>query len=222
MNASGVVTHPPQPQLQAPCVNCGNQPGFHRICHVCRQVTGLPVGLRASSSGKRFGGFLLDLLLLVVTLFIGYLIWSLCLYRGGRTPAKQLLGMRVIKTKDYRPSGFWRMYWRETVKGWLLYVFPIALWMIWDKDKQEPWDKAADTICVDWPKDVLVPSVTPSAHELYIPAQALAPAVTQPGWPPTPGTPQAGEAPPVAPAGEQPPSSTWPPNQQDPPPGASW
>ena len=164
MNASGVVTHPPQPQLQAPCVNCGNQPGFNRICHVCRQVTGLPVGLRASSSGKRFGGFLLDLLLLVVTLFIGYLIWSLCLYRGGRTPAKQLLGMRMIKTKDYRPVRFLVDVLARDGEGMAALRLPDALWMIWDEDKQEPWDKAADTICVDWPKDVLVPSVTPSAH----------------------------------------------------------
>jgi uncharacterized RDD family membrane protein YckC len=153
---------------QQPCVNCGQAPGFERACRVCRQVTGMPAGITTTSAKKRLGGFLLDVVLFIATLGIGYLVWTLIVYRSGRSPAKQLLGMRVIKTKDDRPSGWWRMVAREFFKGLLLTVLVSAFWILWDYDNQELWDKMAETLVVDWPPGVPVPSVTPLPGETTV------------------------------------------------------
>ena len=114
-----------------------------------------------TSARRRLLGFVLDIVLFVVTLGVGYLVWSLIVFRGGRSPAKQLLGMRVIKMKDSRPAGWWRMVWREFAKALLLTVLMSAFWILWDYDNQELWDKMAETLVVDWPPRVPVPSVTP-------------------------------------------------------------
>ena len=150
---------------QPPCVNCGQAPGYERTCRVCRQVKSMTAGITTTSARKRLAGFLLDVVLLVATLGIGYLVWALILYRSGRSPAKQLLGMRVIKLKDDRPAGWWRMVWREIAKLVMLTVLVSAFWILWDYDNQELWDKFAETLVVDWPPNVPVPSVTPAAGE---------------------------------------------------------
>lgn len=147
---------------QQPCVNCGEAPGYERSCRVCRQVTGMPAGITTSSARRRLLGFALDLVLAIVTLGIGYLVWTLIVFRGGRSPAKQLLGMRAVKLKDDRPAGWWRMLWREIAKLLLLTVLVSAFWILWDYDNQELWDKMAETLVVDWPRHVPVPSVTPT------------------------------------------------------------
>jgi len=150
---------------QPPCVNCGQAPGYERTCRVCRQVKSMTAGITTTSARKRLAGFLLDVVLLVAALGIGYLVWALILYRSGRSPAKQLLGMRVIKLKDDRPAGWWRMVWREIAKLVMLTVLVSAFWILWDYDNQELWDKFAETLVVDWPPNVPVPSVTPAAGE---------------------------------------------------------
>jgi len=119
-------------------------------------------GIVTTSARRRLVGFVLDIVLFVVTLGIGYLIWALIVFRGGRSPAKQLLGMRVIKLKDDRPAGWWRMVWREIAKALLLTVFVSAFWILWDYDNEELWDKMAETLVVDWPQRVPVPAVTPT------------------------------------------------------------
>jgi hypothetical protein len=159
---------------QPPCVNCGQAPGFEHSCRVCRQVTGLPAGVTTASARQRLAGFALDLALAVVTLGIGYLVWALILYRSGRSPAKQLLGMRVIKLKDQRPSGWWRMVAREVFKGLLLTLLLSAFWILWDYDNQELWDKMAETLVVDWPPGVPVPAVTPVPGEEAVAAAGSA------------------------------------------------
>ena len=50
-----------------------------------------------SSVGKRFGGYLLELVLFIVTLGIGWLIWMLVILGRGQTPAKQIMNMRVVE-----------------------------------------------------------------------------------------------------------------------------
>ena len=150
---------------QPPCVNCGEEPGYERACRVCGQVTGMAAGVTTTSARKRLAGFLLDIVLFVALLGIGYLVWALIVYRSGRSPAKQLLGMRVIKVKDHRPAGWWRMVWREIAKLVMLVVLVSAFWILWDFDNQELWDKFAETLVVDWPPDLLVPSVTAAPGE---------------------------------------------------------
>mgnify|MGYP003454464932 CR=1 FL=1 len=55
--------------------------------------------------GRRLIGFALELVLLVVTLGVGWLAWSGYEWRRGRTPAKRLLRMRVVDAVSGEPVG---------------------------------------------------------------------------------------------------------------------
>ena len=59
----------------------------------------------AASFGKRLEALVLTALLLVVTLAIGWLIWSVFEWRKGRTPSYRLLGLRIVALSDERPIG---------------------------------------------------------------------------------------------------------------------
>jgi uncharacterized RDD family membrane protein YckC len=152
----------------ATCPNCGQPWSGAQSCGFCGQLWGLPVGFRVSSAGRRFGGYLLDLLLILCTLGIGWFIWTLVVWAQGQTPAKQLLGMRVIRLDTRMYAGWGRMFLRDFVgKGivWLIAYMILFIggviadcWLLWDKDKQELWDKLAGTVVVDDPDKRLGPS----------------------------------------------------------------
>jgi uncharacterized RDD family membrane protein YckC len=57
-----------------------------------------------SSGGSRFGAYVLDTLLLFLTLFIGYLIWSLVVWSKGQTPGKAILDMRCMSIETGRAA----------------------------------------------------------------------------------------------------------------------
>ncbi len=50
------------------CPGCGRLWGSGRSCQFCRQVEGLPVGVKLSSPGKRLGAMSLEGVLVLVTL----------------------------------------------------------------------------------------------------------------------------------------------------------
>ena len=127
---------------------------------------GNSVGVRLSSPGKRLGAHLLEILLVIVTLGIGWAVWSLVVWGRGQTPAKQLLGMRVVALETGRPAKWGKMFLRDFIAKGLIFgfigrilVIPwllASIWLLWDKNKQELWDKVADTIVVDDPRSQLV------------------------------------------------------------------
>ncbi len=51
--------------------------------------------------------------LLVGTLVVGWLAWSVVEWRNGRTPAYRITGHRVVRRSDGRTIGFWRSALRE-------------------------------------------------------------------------------------------------------------
>jgi uncharacterized RDD family membrane protein YckC len=113
-----------------------------------------------SSLGRRLGGALLDGVLMIVTLIIGWVIWSLIVWSDGRSPGKQLLGMRVYKYDTRRPAGWGDMFVREfLVAGVLLYVLGfftfglaglIATLLIFGGTlRQTGWDRICGTVVVD-------------------------------------------------------------------------
>lgn len=75
----------------------------------------LPQGVELASVGRRIGSWFLAIPLFLVTLGIGYVIWSLLAWGRGQTPALQLLNLRCWRPADGRPSGFWWMAMREVV-----------------------------------------------------------------------------------------------------------
>ena len=55
--------------------------------------------------GLRLRALALTVLLIVVTLGIGWLVWSVLEWRHGRTPAYRMLGVRVVRHSDGRRVG---------------------------------------------------------------------------------------------------------------------
>jgi uncharacterized RDD family membrane protein YckC len=139
------------------CPNCRRTWGAGRSCQFCRQVEGLPIGVTLASPAKRFGGWIVDVLLVMVTLFVGYFVWSLISFTSGRTPGKQLLGMRYVHLDTGRAAGWGRTFLREVIAKAIVGVlcsltFGIAyFWLIWDRDNQELWDKVVGTVVVNDP-----------------------------------------------------------------------
>lgn len=74
-------------------------------------------------NGLRFGAALLDGVIQLFTLYVGYYLWSVFIWQRGQTPAKQLLGLVVIDLRTEAPAGFGRMALRELVgKGVLGFI----------------------------------------------------------------------------------------------------
>jgi len=124
--------------------------------------TGYPAGqpggmAPVSSAGRRFGAFLLDGLLAIVTLGIGWLIWSLVLWSKGQSPGKSLLGMRCIRSDTGQVATWGTMALRELVGKYILgnITFGIttlvsAVMILIDNERHEGiWDKIASTVVVD-------------------------------------------------------------------------
>jgi uncharacterized RDD family membrane protein YckC len=126
-------------------------------CQFCGQVGGLPHGVHLSSAGRRFGGYLLEGLLFIFTLAIGWLVWALIVFKNGQTPAKQVLGMRCVNLRTCQSATWGRMFLREVIAkpiigllSWLTLGI-VNFWLVWDVNTQELWDKMAGTIVVNDP-----------------------------------------------------------------------
>ena len=116
-------------------------------------------GLALSSPGKRFGAWMLEILLIIVTLFIGWLIWSLVVWNKAQTPAKQILGMRCVKVDQWRPATMGEMALRELVGKYVLANLTANITTIVggvmviadDVNRQALWDRIAGTTVVEDP-----------------------------------------------------------------------
>ncbi len=75
----------------------------------------LPEGTELASIGRRIGAWFLSIVLVLVTLGIGYVIWGLIVWGRGQTPALQVLGMRVWRPDAGRPASWGYMALREIV-----------------------------------------------------------------------------------------------------------
>ncbi|XVV10089.1 RDD family protein [Actinoplanes sp. CA-131856] len=84
------------------------------------------------SAGGRLGALLLDGLLMMVTLWIGWLVWSMFTWSDGQTPGKKLLGHVVADAQTGQPFDWGRMAVREfCVKGllgWFLDVVTLSVY----------------------------------------------------------------------------------------------
>jgi uncharacterized RDD family membrane protein YckC len=157
------MTMAPPAAVARRCPMCGRDWGAGIACQFCNQVEGLPSGIQLSSPGHRFGGYILDWVLIFATLIIGWLIWSLIVYKNGQTPGKQLLKMRVVSLRTASKATWGTMFLREFIAkpviGVLSYItlgIPY-FWLIWDSRNQELWDKIVSTIVVDDKHDQLLP-----------------------------------------------------------------
>jgi uncharacterized RDD family membrane protein YckC len=126
-----------------------------------------PSGPRASF-WRRFGAWILDVLVLLIPNIIIYLIVKdsagrqglttlLSIVYGtllegserGQTVGKMALGIRVYDFRQGGSIGYGRAFIRQIVK--IISAIPLFLgyfWMIWDKEKQAWQDKAAGDVVV--------------------------------------------------------------------------
>ena len=121
----------------------------------------LPQGTSVASPWIRLGSYVLESILGMVTLGIGWLIWGCMTASSGQTPAKRLLKLRVIDAKTLMPVGFGKMFWLRGVLGGFIAPIAIActlgvlLFMpLWDKRNQNIWDKISGTYVVSDPTEV--------------------------------------------------------------------
>ncbi|MXZ86276.1 MAG: RDD family protein [Acidimicrobiia bacterium] len=118
-----------------------------------------------ASKGRRFGAYLLEIPLTIVTLGIGYIIWMLIVWARGQTPAKQLLKMRVVRLEERRTANWGWMALRNFVLGVLIgipleLIFPglSILWLLANaiallvsRRNQALWDMMLKTVVVHDP-----------------------------------------------------------------------
>jgi hypothetical protein len=80
----------------------------------------------AASFASRAEALLLTAGLVVVTLGVGWLVWSVTEWRHGRTASFRLTGLRVVRRSDGRPIGLCRSLVRNALLCTLLIV-PVIL-----------------------------------------------------------------------------------------------
>ena len=73
---------------------------------------------RLASPQARLGAYLVDIGLAIVTLFIGWFIWSLFTWQYGQTPAKRLMKQVVVDSRTGEPFTWVRMLLREAAVKW--------------------------------------------------------------------------------------------------------
>ena len=102
---------------------------------------------------RRLMAHLLDIILFVLTLIIGYIIWWLIVLGRGQTPGKQLLGIRAVR-RDGNRVGWGLMFVREILQ---FVIWPIAgiglladgiLVLIDDGEHRSLIDRIVDTVVV--------------------------------------------------------------------------
>ncbi|NBP54327.1 MAG: hypothetical protein EBU67_08585 [Actinobacteria bacterium] len=112
------------------------------------------VPTQLASAGSRVGAALLDALLMVVTLFIGWLIWSIVLWKQSTSPAKKMLGMVVLDANTGAPASVKQMVMREVVGKWVVgsvtgVVTLASIVMLWATPRRQTvWDYIGTTTVV--------------------------------------------------------------------------
>lgn len=124
----------------------------------------LPVGTVLASPGRRVGAYFLGLVLMIVTLGIGYAIWGAVVWGRGQTPALQVLGMRCWHPDAQRVPGWWRMALREIIGRFVEGILGIVtgvvslVLMLSRPDHRCLHDLVASTVAVHDPQRVLAGS----------------------------------------------------------------
>ncbi len=107
------------------------------------------------SPGTRFLAYLLECILIMVTLVIGWLIWALTLNGTGQTPAKKLMNLTVIDEATAKPMTMGRMFWMRGILAG--FVAGIGAWItlgilyfmpFWDRRNQNLWDRISSSVVV--------------------------------------------------------------------------
>lgn len=103
------------PDLAYVCPRCGEPALAGRFCQSCSLYLGDRSGrAQAVTQTRRFlGDYVLEGLLMIATLFLGWLVWLVFTARRGQTPAKRLLNIYVLDSNSGEPVRGTRLLGRE-------------------------------------------------------------------------------------------------------------
>lgn len=121
----------------------------------------LPDGLELSSVPKKLVAYVLDGLLVAGTCGVGWLVWAASVAGGGQTPARWILGMRVVSTRDGQPLSWSRMVFGRGLLGTVVALLAYAVTLgglvllpLWDPRNQTVCDKVSSSVVLDDPNRV--------------------------------------------------------------------
>jgi len=134
----------------ATCLRCHRPLGEGLFCQYDGTFVLDPEGtVVMASRGERLLAWLVSGLILVFTLFIGWLIWWFIVAPRGQNPGKAIVGIRVIRTNGdaVRTGGMFVRGLAGALAG-VLPFFLDDLWILWDRDAQTLHDKLVNTVVV--------------------------------------------------------------------------
>lgn len=139
------------------CQNCGTVTDAQHFCRACGHYLTTPDSkIVAAGLWRRFFANLLDQILFLALLVVGWFFWFSVTIENGQTPGKALLGVRVIN-EDGTAVTAGKMLVRELFyKGLIYYIIsPLVILVpyvyakaFWDKDKRTWHDQQLKTLVV--------------------------------------------------------------------------
>ena len=137
------------------CSRCGSERGVGRFCAACGVLNADPdSGAYIASRLLRLGGLLLEVLLVVATLGVGWLIWLFFTAQASQTPAKRMLHMYILDAAGGAVPA-WRIWFREVVVkglpilliGYFVVAASVGVFLV-NRDRRALHDLIAGTIVV--------------------------------------------------------------------------
>jgi len=119
-----------------------------------------PDQLVTAPNGMRLGAWLIDMVLICLTLGIGWLVWFCVTSRTSQTPAKRMFHLYIIRADGTRAGAGYTQVREIVLKGvfGIVGVFTIgtvpaiaAAWCLWDSEQQCLWDKLGRTFVAQSP-----------------------------------------------------------------------
>ena len=120
-------------------------------------------GLPGAGFGVRVKALMLTCALVVATLVVGWLVWSVLEWRRGSTASFRLTGLRVVRHSDGAPIGLGRSIVRNAVLCTMLLVPTVVACIViacafvmgasppddlFSKPRHAPWDRLCRTTVV--------------------------------------------------------------------------
>ena len=132
------------------CVTCQRPLGEGLFCQYDGTFVLDPEGtVVMAGRGERLLAWLVSGLILIFTLFIGWVIWWFIVAPRGQNPGKAVVGIRVIRTNGdaVRTGGMFVRGLAGIVAG-VIPLYLDDLWILWDRDAQTLHDKLVNTVVV--------------------------------------------------------------------------
>ncbi len=158
------------------CPHC-NTPGQQGMfCNSCSRYMPDSTGSvqKVTHTRRYFGSYVLEGLLITVTLIVGWFIWLAFTAKTSQTPAKRLMNIYILDINSGQPITAGRVWVRDVLVklvlvGGLTFVIGVAtivdsIWVLFDKNRQALHDKVVSTVVVYAPNGL--PESLPAPHEM--------------------------------------------------------